>query len=51
MLPSSFSEEAARRKHIAQLQHNMSVTNARSAALRSSLAEMDRDDHTSRRLY
>jgi hypothetical protein len=33
MLPWSFSEEAAAEKHIAQLQHNMWVTNARSAAL------------------
>jgi hypothetical protein len=33
MLPWSFSEEAAAEKHTAQLQHNMWVTNARSAAL------------------
>ena len=33
MLPWSFSEEAAVEKHMAQLQHNMWVTNARSAAL------------------
>jgi YqaJ-like viral recombinase domain len=33
MLPWSFSEEAAIEKHTAQLQHNMWVTNARSAAL------------------
>jgi hypothetical protein len=33
MLPWSFSEEAAVQKHMAQLQHNMWVTNARSAAL------------------
>jgi len=33
MLPWSFSEEAASEKHMAQLQHNMWVTNARSAAL------------------
>ena len=33
MLPWSFSEEAAIAKHMAQLQHNMWVTNARSAAL------------------
>ena len=33
MLPWSFSEEAAAAKHMAQLQHNMWVTNARSAAL------------------
>jgi predicted phage-related endonuclease len=32
MLPWSFSEEAAVEKHMAQLQHNMWVTNARSAA-------------------
>jgi predicted phage-related endonuclease len=33
MLPWSFSEEAAAEKHMAQLQHNMWVTNAREAAL------------------
>jgi predicted phage-related endonuclease len=33
MLPWSFSEEAATEKHMAQLQHNMWVTNARSAEL------------------
>ena len=33
MLPWSFSEEAAAEKHMAQLQHNMLVTNARSAVL------------------
>jgi predicted phage-related endonuclease len=33
MLPWSFSEEAAAEKHIAQVQHNMWVTNAREAAL------------------
>ena len=33
MLPWSFCEEAAAEKHMAQLQHNMWVTNARSAAL------------------
>ena len=33
MLPWSFSEEAAAEKHMSQLQHNMWVTNARSAAL------------------
>ena len=33
MLPWSFSEEAAAEKHMAQLQHNMWITNARSAAL------------------
>jgi predicted phage-related endonuclease len=33
MLPWSFSEEAAAEKHMAQLQHNMWVTNARMAAL------------------
>jgi hypothetical protein len=32
-LPWSFSEEAAIEKHMAQLQHNMWVTNARSAVL------------------
>src|SRR5256884_3935069 len=33
MLPWSFSEEAAAEKYMAQLQHNMWVTNARVAAL------------------
>ena len=33
MLPWSFSEEAAAEKHMAQLQHNMWVSNARSAVL------------------
>ena len=33
MLPWSFSEEAAAEKHMAQLQHNMWVTNSKSAAL------------------
>ena len=33
MLPWSFSEEAAAQKHMAQLQHNMWVMNARTAAL------------------
>jgi hypothetical protein len=33
MLPWSFSEEAAAEKYMAQLQHNMWVTNARRAAL------------------
>jgi len=33
MLPGSFSEEAAAEKHMAQLQHNVRVTNAKSAAL------------------
>jgi predicted phage-related endonuclease len=33
MLPWSFSEEAAAVKHMAQLQHNMWVVNARTAAL------------------
>src|SRR5882757_5217097 len=33
MLPWSFSEEAAVAKHMAQLQHNMWVTNSKSAAL------------------
>jgi predicted phage-related endonuclease len=33
MLPWNFSEEAAAEKHMAQLQHNMWVTNARTAAL------------------
>jgi predicted phage-related endonuclease len=33
MLPWSFSEEGAAEKHMAQVQHNMWVTNAREAAL------------------
>src|SRR5207302_5611474 len=33
MLPWSFSEAAAAEKHMAQLQHNMWVTNAREAVL------------------
>src|SRR6266568_4953070 len=33
MLPWAFSEEAAAEKHMAQLQHNMWVTNAKTAAL------------------
>src|ERR1039457_4925595 len=33
MLPWSFSEEAAAEKHMAQLQHNMWVTNAKAAPL------------------
>jgi predicted phage-related endonuclease len=33
MLPWTFSEDAAAEKHMAQLQHNMWVSNARSAAL------------------
>jgi predicted phage-related endonuclease len=33
MLPWSFSEEAAAEKHMAQLQHNMWITNAREAVL------------------
>jgi predicted phage-related endonuclease len=33
MLPWSFSEEAAAEKHMAQLQHNMWVTNAKSGVL------------------
>jgi len=33
MLPWSFSEEGAAEKHMAQLQHNMWVTNARGAVL------------------
>jgi predicted phage-related endonuclease len=33
MLPWSFSEEAAAEKHMAQMQHNMWVTNAKLAAL------------------
>jgi hypothetical protein len=33
MLPWSFSEEAAAEKHMAQLQHNLWVTNSRLAAL------------------
>jgi hypothetical protein len=33
MPPWSFSEEAAAQKHMAQLQHNMWVTNANSAVM------------------
>ena len=33
MLPWSFSEEAAAEKHMAQLQHNMGVTNSKAAVL------------------
>ena len=33
MLPWTFSEEAAAEKHMAQLQHNMWVVDAKSAAL------------------
>src|SRR5258705_3285362 len=33
MLPWTFSEEGAAEKHMAQLQHNMWVANARSAVL------------------
>src|ERR1700738_124065 len=33
MLPWSFSEQGAAEKHMAQVQHNMWVTNARAAAL------------------
>ena len=33
MLPGTFSEEAAAEKHMAQVQHNMWVANARAAAL------------------
>jgi predicted phage-related endonuclease len=33
MLPWSFSEEAAAEKHMAQLQHNMWITNAKGSAL------------------
>src|ERR1700716_102382 len=33
MLPWTFSEEAAAEKHMAQLQHNMCVANAKSAEL------------------
>jgi hypothetical protein len=33
MLPWSFSEEGAAEKHMAQLQHNMWVTNARMSVL------------------
>ena len=38
MLPWSFSEEAAAEKHMAQLQHNMWVTNAKLRCSRSSPA-------------
>jgi len=51
MLPWSFSEEVAAEKHMAQLQHNMWVTNARSAVLSiiHRRRKMDRDDHSRRR--
>ena len=51
MLPWSFSEEAAAEKHMAQLQHNMWVTNARSAVAldHHRRGQMDRDDHPRRR--
>ena len=38
MLPWSFSEEAAAEKHMAQVQHNMWVTNSRAAALFGALS-------------
>ena len=45
-LPCSFSEEAAAEKHMAQLQHNMWVTNAQSAVLSiiTGGGKMDRDE-------
>ena len=51
ILPWSFSEEAAAEKHMAQLQHNMWVTNAKSAVLSiiTGRGQMDRADHTRRR--
>ena len=51
MLPWSFSEEAAAEKHMAQLQHNMWVTNARSSVAldHHRRGQMDRDDHPGRR--
>ena len=51
MLPWSFSEEAAAEKHMAQLQHNMWVTNAQvgGAVDHHRRRQMDRDDHTRRR--
>jgi hypothetical protein len=50
MLPWSFSEEAAAEKHMAQLQHNMWVTNAQSTALSIITGGgMGRADHTRRR--
>jgi predicted phage-related endonuclease len=47
MLPWTFSEEGAAEKHMAQLQHNMWVANARSAAL-SIITGGGRDDHPCR---
>ena len=53
MLPWSFSEEFAAEKYMAQLQHNMWVTNARMAALSiitggGKWVEMQRDDYDGR---
>ena len=50
MLPWSFSEEAAAEKHMAQLQHNMWVTNAKlgGAVDHHRRRQMDRTDHSRR---
>ena len=50
MLPWSFSEEAAAEKHMAQLQHNMWVTNAKagSALDHHRRRQMGRDRHPGR---
>ncbi len=50
MLPWTFSEEAAAEKHMAQLQHNMWVTAARSAVAvnHNRGRQMGLDDHPSR---
>ena len=50
MLPWTFSEEAAAEKHMAQLQHNMWVANARTAVLSiiTGGRQMGRDDHPCR---
>jgi len=47
MLPWSFSEEAAAVKHMAQVQHNVWVTNAKAAAL-SIITGGGRDHHSGR---
>ena len=47
MLPWSFSEEGAAAKHMAQVQHNMWVTNAKAAALHRR-RQMGRDHHSGR---
>ena len=50
MLPWSFSEEAAAEKHMAQVQHNMWVTNAKAAVLSiiTGRRQVGRDHHFGR---